>query len=377
MISEEELRQSAINLGVPLPYIEKDYIMGWLLWGVFSDPFLQKTLILKGGNCLRKIYYPDTRFSDDLDFTSLKLEDSSTLLARVNAMCKVVTESTGIPFTAQIKQKSTPQEGAEAVDLRIYFNGLAGDSSMSMKVKFDISEYEKIVLPVQKHPVIHPFSDSANCAIYADTYSLEEVLAEKLRSWIQRTRSRDLFDVVKIVESKTIPISKRQILRAFMEKTIFKNIPIAGKQEMLFENKFALVERSWIETIICPSNALIVAKSAIITFKEFINALFDEQNLQALGLQTGSMSGYRSPLASEMRELIIQAGKERKLLRFDYPPNGARDIEPYSFRYSNGKEHFYGFDRTRGQHIKRFSLDKILGISIMPEVFQPRWIVEF
>ncbi|MFQ5434080.1 MAG: nucleotidyl transferase AbiEii/AbiGii toxin family protein, partial [Anaerolineae bacterium] len=66
MITETEVKQTAIELGVPLVNVEKDYVMGWLLWGIYRNPYLAQNLILKGGNCLRKIYFPDTRFSDDL-----------------------------------------------------------------------------------------------------------------------------------------------------------------------------------------------------------------------------------------------------------------------------------------------------------------------
>jgi predicted nucleotidyltransferase component of viral defense system len=62
MISENEVKGHAIQLGVPLAYVEKDYVMGWLLWGVYNDPLLARNLVLKGGNCLRKVYFPDTRF---------------------------------------------------------------------------------------------------------------------------------------------------------------------------------------------------------------------------------------------------------------------------------------------------------------------------
>jgi predicted nucleotidyltransferase component of viral defense system len=380
MISEAEIKHLSTELGVPLHYVEKDYVMGWLLWGVFSDPFLQQTLILKGGNCLRKVYFPDTRFSDDLDFTSLQLEDGSSFKSRLNAICDLVSAKTGIVFETDdtaVKEKTTPHSDSDAMDARVYFRGIAGDSSVTLRVKFDLSEYEKIVLPVQKHPMIHPFSDAIDCSTEVHTYSIEEVLAEKLRSWIQRTRSRDLFDVVKILESRSIPISKRSILRVFMEKTIFKNVPIAGQQEMLFEDKFVFVERDWLKTIICPSNAVMAAQGAISTFKDFVTALFAEENVAALGLDSGHLSNYSYAIRSGIRESIIQAGRERKLLRLHYQQNGSRDIEPYSFRYRNGREYFFGFDRTRGQQIKQFNLDRIIGVSIMPQVYEPRWVVEF
>ena len=72
------------------------------------------------------------------------------------------------------------------LDGRVYLKGFAGDSSVTMRIKFDVSEYEKMVLPLQNHQMIHGYSDNGACGVRILSYSLEEVLAEKLRSWIQR-----------------------------------------------------------------------------------------------------------------------------------------------------------------------------------------------
>jgi uncharacterized protein len=52
--------------------IEKDYILSWLLWGISQSEVLQQILIFKGGTVLKKAYYRDYRFSEDLDFTLVK-----------------------------------------------------------------------------------------------------------------------------------------------------------------------------------------------------------------------------------------------------------------------------------------------------------------
>ena len=51
--------------------IEKDYVIGWVLWGIGSDPSLSTSWVFKGGTCLRKCYVETYRFSEDLDFTVL------------------------------------------------------------------------------------------------------------------------------------------------------------------------------------------------------------------------------------------------------------------------------------------------------------------
>jgi len=384
MISENEVKGLAIQLGVPLAYVEKDYVMGWLLSGVYNDPLLAQNLILKGGNCLRKVYFPDTRFSDDLDFTAHHLDSEGVFRTRLNAVCESVSKAAAINFDTeqtQVKTVSPPSEGMTILDGRVYFRGFAGDSSVTMRIKFDVSEYEKIVLPLQNHQMIHGYSDNGACGVRILSYSLEEVLSEKLRSWIQRTRPRDLFDVVKIIQSGAIPISKKNVLSAFLQKTIFKQVPMAGRDEMLFEPKFEPIEQHWLSTIICPSTSLIDVVIAVAVFKNFINALFDPEILRAIGLAPAPVSMYQYNIRSGIREAVIEAGKARQLIRMRYE-GIERDVEPYSFRFKMtqkgyGAEYFYGYDRTRRQTIKSFFLFKIEAISILTEHYIPRWIVEF
>lgn len=384
MITEKEVKDLAISQGVPLPYVEKDYVMGWLLWGIYRLPALQSNLILKGGNCLRKVYFPDTRFSDDLDFTAKHLDAENVFLANLNSVCQEVEDTSGIKFDlsqTRIESVAIPDKECKALDGRVYFKGFAGDASVTMRIKFDISQYEKIVLPLQNHPIIHNYSDANQCQTSILSYSIEEILAEKLRSWIQRTRPRDLFDVAKIIQSNKIPINKINILSTFLQKTIFKNIPMAGCDEMLYEKKFLEIEQNWGKTIICPATAIIVASNAIAFFKDFIRALFHTDVLHAIGAGASYPTGQSYNVRLGLREPIISAGKERHLIRLRYD-NKERDVEPYSFRYKvtregYGAEYFFGFDRTRDQTIKSFLLNKIQGVSILPQKFIPRWLVEF
>ena len=82
--------------------IEKDYVLGWLLWGIGSDPVLGQKWIFKGGTCLKKCYIETYRFSEDLDFTVLpggpyRPEDMTALLNRT--LVRVAAES-GLDFSS-------------------------------------------------------------------------------------------------------------------------------------------------------------------------------------------------------------------------------------------------------------------------------------
>jgi predicted nucleotidyltransferase component of viral defense system len=383
MIPEQEVHSLSRSLGVPLTHVEKDYVMGWMLWGMYSRSSLADRLVLKGGNCLRKVYFPETRFSDDLDFTATRLPSEAEFKHNLDSICADVESACGIPFQmrrTRVEEKATPDPDAKALDARVYFRGFAGDSSLTMRLKFDVSEYETIVLPIVHHPIIHNYSDAHQCTADIAAYAIEEVLAEKLRSWIQRTRARDLFDSVQIIRTHGSTINKRRILDAFLKKTLFKGIPRAGRDELLVGEKFETVERDWMTTIVCPVNALILARNAIELFRDFVEALFAAPIVASLGYRAAAQTYQR--FATGLREAIIAAGRDRQTIFMTY--DGAeREIEPYCFRYKirksdrTGHEYFYGYDRTRGSTIKSFFVSRIQSVRAAGRPFQPRFVVEF
>jgi predicted nucleotidyltransferase component of viral defense system len=56
----------------PFWILEKDYALSYLLVGMAQVPELHDVLVLKGGTALRKFYFADYRFSEDLDFSAVE-----------------------------------------------------------------------------------------------------------------------------------------------------------------------------------------------------------------------------------------------------------------------------------------------------------------
>ncbi len=69
MIQAGEIQKIANAQGVRDTQIEKDYIIAWLLKGISEHEYLSDHLIFKGGTVLRKVWFADYRFSEDMDFT--------------------------------------------------------------------------------------------------------------------------------------------------------------------------------------------------------------------------------------------------------------------------------------------------------------------
>lgn len=67
---DQMLRKSTQDhRGIPFWVLEKDFALSYLLAGMAHIAALKQGLVLKGGTALRKFYFPDYRFSENLDFT--------------------------------------------------------------------------------------------------------------------------------------------------------------------------------------------------------------------------------------------------------------------------------------------------------------------
>ncbi|MHB8490919.1 MAG: nucleotidyl transferase AbiEii/AbiGii toxin family protein, partial [Solirubrobacteraceae bacterium] len=123
MITRADIVERVSEWGLSEEVVEKDYVLGWLLWGIGSDPVLGQQWVFKGGTCLKKCYIETYRFSEDLDFTVLphgpfRPDDVEPLLLGV--LTRVTAES-GIDFstapTLRLRANETSTEG------RVYYIG--------------------------------------------------------------------------------------------------------------------------------------------------------------------------------------------------------------------------------------------------------------
>src|SRR3989344_2180520 len=127
MIPLAELQESAGEWGLPLTTVGRDYALGWVLWGIGSQPEIMDRWIFKGGTCLKKCFVETWRFSEDLDFSllpgsSIDIEHLKSVIA---ALLGRVTEQSGIdfslkPFAVRVRPDGTSVEG------KLYFRSLTG-----------------------------------------------------------------------------------------------------------------------------------------------------------------------------------------------------------------------------------------------------------
>jgi hypothetical protein len=139
--------------------IEKDYVLGWLLWGIGNDATLGDQWVFKGGTCLKKCYIETHRFSEDLDFTVLpggpyRPEDLAGLIGRVLAETQ---SRSGIDFSPRAPVFRVRPDGLSA-EGRIYYSG-PRQTRKAARVKIDLSANEAVARPPVLRDISHPYPD--------------------------------------------------------------------------------------------------------------------------------------------------------------------------------------------------------------------------
>lgn len=248
MIPSSELKTKSEQSKIDVSIVERDYVISWVLKGIFDDALLKDGLVFKGGTALRKVYFPDYRFSEDLDFTTIKplseLGETEIRRSLEDACRKVYTQS-GVELTLADFKQTRDELDEEAFLGKIQYVGPRGHRAGSPpRVKLDITFYEKVVLPPNKLPLIHSYSDVVDCQATITAYKFEEIVAEKLRSILQRQRSRDIYDLWNLLKFRRGVLAVPVIKDVFQKKCEYKKVRFEGvddffKPELLVSHKLA------------------------------------------------------------------------------------------------------------------------------------------
>lgn len=213
MISDAELRRTAAKWESDPMIVDLDYVLGVFLsqWYIDKDSPIYR---FKGGTCLRKCYFPDHRFSEDLDFTAEKdvqKEDLDGLIHRTVERLDAVFDI-DLQAAPPRERLFEDEQGGSTREIRLYYRGplQRSGSPRSIKLHVSDSESEVLVSPPNDRTIIHPFPDAELLdEVSARCYSLEEILVEKLRALGGQRRfaiSRDLFDVHCLLASSQVSL---------------------------------------------------------------------------------------------------------------------------------------------------------------------------
>ena len=228
MIKPGEIQQKAREAGVRDQQIEKGYVLSWILQGIAQHEHLSKNIVFKGGTVLKKIYFENYRFSEDLDFTLLNSEiTNEQIFTWFKETFEYVLEEANIRFA--IIDNNEHEDGG--INFYISYVGPLGGQGNNKKVKVDISRSEKLEFkPVMKN-VLPGYSDLKEHQLLC--YPLEEVLVEKMRTVMQRMQARDFYDIWYLLEIHGMDANF--YLKEFCNKCESKKLNPADFQKKLAE----------------------------------------------------------------------------------------------------------------------------------------------
>ncbi|MFO8010211.1 MAG: nucleotidyl transferase AbiEii/AbiGii toxin family protein [Dehalococcoidia bacterium] len=234
MIARAELQRLANREQVGLGVLEKDYVLTEVLNALHHVPELSKELVFKGGTALRKVYFPYWRYSEDLDFTVKRDMAKEELYSALESWQSKVEEYSGIRLTVKMLHKP---DGYARIRIQ-YVASLNYPGMIYMDLTFD----EPVCLEPEVMVVMNdPFPGKGDTVL---AYPLEELLAEKLRSLIERGKSRDYYDVWRLLGDKASTLDLHLLGAVLETKLAHKGLPIPDIGDFLPDD-FSDLERYW------------------------------------------------------------------------------------------------------------------------------------
>lgn len=276
MINKAELTRKSKEWGVRFDIVEKDYCISWVLKGIAEEPKLTNHLLFKGGTALKKCYFGEYRFSEDLDFTGIDSLEKEVLESSFKEVCQKVTHESGCEFELTSFSKIRDAENEEAYEGKVAFRGPTKPQSIKPIIKIDLSFYEKVVLPPVKKEILHPYSDQFQTEVL--TYSLEEILAEKLRSILQQKnrvpRPRDFYDVWTLLQMDSSKIMFSKISDVFFKKCEYKEVDFNSIKDFFDSNLLNKNRIAWKTSIARQVSELIEFDQMIEELRLNLESLF-------------------------------------------------------------------------------------------------------
>ena len=384
MIGRADLDDRVRSWGLRDEVVEKDYVLGWLLWGIGADPQLSMTWVFKGGTCLKKCYIETYRFSEDLDFTILKggpIEPHQVLDA-ISPVLDRVSQESGIDFSVRPPVCRLRPSGRSA-EGRVYYRGPRG-APVPARIKLDLTSDEVVVRPSVMRSISHDYPDGLPAPAHVRCYGFEEVFAEKLRAMGERCRPRDLYDIVNLFRRPDFRQHAALVRQVLEQKCEAKSVPMPSAESLAESPMFAELRSEW-------ANMLDHQLRALPDFEHFWSEV-----PQIFAWLDGDLTlevPEPAPLGSDeqlweppptfwthglgaMLEPVRFAAINRLLVNLRY---GWRDrlIEPYSLRTTSARNFLLYALRADGSGHRSYRLDRIQAVEVTSHPFTPRYAIEF
>ncbi|MEI6290710.1 MAG: nucleotidyl transferase AbiEii/AbiGii toxin family protein [Chloroflexota bacterium] len=240
--------------------IEKDFALSYLLKAISEIDELGCNLVLKGGTALRKLYFADYRFSEDLDYSTRKIapvHNFDTLFEKIVERLEIGLHERG-PFHVYsepliLKQPHPSEQKAGVIHVQF-----PNQRQAFCRLKVEITVDEPIITTIETRSVLHGFPEEFVAQI--PVYSLTEITAEKMRALLQSKAKlkekgwgasrvcRDYYDLWNLLQ---VPgLITPNLIDILKQKCLIRHVSFTDHTDFISSELFDTADVEWMQQII-------------------------------------------------------------------------------------------------------------------------------
>ena len=196
--------------------IEQDIVISRALIELYNQPVIRETLAFRGGTAFNKLFMTSpSRYSEDLDFVQINDEPIGKTLSAIRNSLD--------PWLGKARWKQNRHSA------KLFYRFDSEDSPpIPLRLKVEINTAESFSVYGHKYYPYTFNSDWFDDSAQITSYSLEELMATKLRALYQRLKGRDLYDIW--LASTKLNMDCHKVIDAFIKYNKFNNTQITRAQ---------------------------------------------------------------------------------------------------------------------------------------------------
>ena len=257
---QARIREATQQTGMNQLVIEKDYALSYVLAGLATHPRLAEALIFKGGTALKKNFFGNYRFSEDLDFSAVhgpvKDELEEALRMAVDETSRLLRLQGRFDVEIERYEERDPHPGEqEAFKIGVRFPWYP---EPLCRVKVEITHDEPVLVTPESRPSIHGYAE--DLVVNIRCYSLEEIVAEKMRTLLQgyqilvargwvRSRARHYYDLWRILNEFGQLLRCEALLDLLKAKSSHREVSFNSLEDFFPEKLISDVHKSWEQSL--------------------------------------------------------------------------------------------------------------------------------
>jgi predicted nucleotidyltransferase component of viral defense system len=249
------IRDQANVEGVQQWVVEKDYAISYLLKAISITDDLGEVLVMKGGTALRKLYFRDYRFSEDLDYSTLEIgpvADLENKISKATKSAEALLREHG-PFRTELEQLTLrePHPGGQSLFVvRVQF---PDHRQPLCRLKVEITIDEPVYLKPEIRPILHAFPEPFEGNV--PVYQMKEIISEKLRALLQSLAriedrgwgtgriSRDYYDLWYLLNRTDL--NGKELVNLTNKKSAHRNVQAQAVDDFFSPSLIDLAKKQW------------------------------------------------------------------------------------------------------------------------------------